>query len=150
MRLQIFTKHLIQKQQKCILLNISQAILYVRPHNKLTTFKEAEITSSSFSDHNGMKLEIYYIRKTGKFTNMWTLYKMPLDSQRFKEDIKREIKKIPWDKRKWICNTPNFVGCSKSSSKREVYHDRYLASRNKKAQINNLTLHLKELEKKKN
>ena len=86
---------MIQKQQKCILLNISQAILYVRPHNKLTTFKEAEITSSSFSDHNGMKLEIYYIRKTGKFTNMWTLYKMPLDSQRFKEDIKTEIKKIP-------------------------------------------------------
>ena len=41
------------------------------------------------------------------------------------------------------------MGCSKSSSKREVYHDRYLASRNKKAKINNLILHLKELEEKK-
>ena len=37
------------------------------------------------------------------------------------------------------------MGCSKSSSKREVYSNTILLQ--EKSQINNLTLHLKELEK---
>ena len=37
--------------------------------------------------------------------------------------------------------------CSKSSSKREVYSNTVLPQETRKSQINNLTLHLKELEK---
>ena len=37
--------------------------------------------------------------------------------------------------------------CSKSSSKREVYSNTILPQEQEKSQINNLTLHLKELEK---
>ena len=37
--------------------------------------------------------------------------------------------------------------CSKSSSKREVYSDTGLPQERKKTQMNNLTYHLKELEK---
>ena len=33
-------------------------------------FKRTEIISSIFSDHNGMKLEDNYMKKTRKFTNM--------------------------------------------------------------------------------
>lgn len=40
---------------------------------------------------------------------------------------------------------PQFVGCSKNSSKREIHSDKYLSQEN--FQINNLTLHLKKLEK---
>ena len=40
------------------------------------------------------------------------------------------------------------MGCSKSSSKREVYSYTSLTQKQEKSQINNLTLHLKELEKK--
>ena len=39
------------------------------------------------------------------------------------------------------------MGCSKSSSKREVYSYTSLPKKQEKSQINNLTLHLKELEK---
>ena len=39
------------------------------------------------------------------------------------------------------------MGCSKSSPKREVYSITVLLKNQEKSQINNLTLHLKELEK---
>ena len=40
------------------------------------------------------------------------------------------------------------MGCRKSSSKREVYSKRVYLKKQEKSQINNLTLHVKELEKK--
>lgn len=40
---------------------------------------------------------------------------------------------------------PQFVGCSKNSSKREIHSDKYLSQEN--FQINNLTLQLKDIEK---
>ena len=39
------------------------------------------------------------------------------------------------------------MGCSKSSSKKEVYSHTILPQKQEKSQINNLTLHLKQLEK---
>ena len=39
------------------------------------------------------------------------------------------------------------MGCSKSSCKREVYNNTILPQETRKSQINNLTLHLKQLEK---
>ena len=39
------------------------------------------------------------------------------------------------------------MGCSKSSSKREFYSNKSYLKTQEKSQINNLTLHLKELEK---
>ena len=41
-----------------------------------------------------MKLEISN-RKTGKFTDMWKLNNTLLNNQWIKDEIKREIKKIP-------------------------------------------------------
>ena len=46
----------------------------------------------------------------------------------------------------WKCNIPTFMGCSKSSSKREVCSDKCLLQEVRKVS-NNLTLHLKELGK---
>ena len=39
------------------------------------------------------------------------------------------------------------MGCSKSNSKREVYSNTILPQETRKTQINNLNLHLKQLEK---
>ena len=39
------------------------------------------------------------------------------------------------------------MGCSKSSSKRGVYSNTNLPQEKRKSQVNNLTLHLKQLEK---
>ena len=60
---------------------------------------------------------------------------MQLKTQWVKEEVKEETKKYFWDKTKWKQNTPNSTGLGKISSKREH------------SQINNLPLHLKELEK---
>ena len=63
-------------------------------HKKsLDKFKNTEIMSGIFSDHNGMKLEINYKKKSRKFTNMWRLNNMLLNNQWVTEEIKRETKK---------------------------------------------------------
>ena len=56
-----------------------------------------------------------------KNTNIWTLNTPLLNNQEITEEIKEEIKKIPREKWQWKLNNPKPVGCSKSSSKREVY-----------------------------
>ena len=47
----------------------------------------------------------------------------------------------------WERDNSKPMGCSKSSSKREVYSNTILHQETRKHQINNLTLHLKQLEK---
>lgn len=64
----------------------------------LTKFKNTEIVSTIFSNHNDMKLEINYKYKTGKFTNIWTLNNMPLNNQWVNEQIESKIKKLPFHK----------------------------------------------------
>lgn len=52
-----------------------------------------EIISSISSHHNGMKLEVNNRRKVGKFTNVWKLNSILLNSQWVKEEINGEILK---------------------------------------------------------
>ena len=53
--------------------------------------------------------------------------------------------KIPRDKWKWKWKHEDLksMGCSKSSSKKEVYSVQAYLKKQEKSQINNLTLHLK-------
>ena len=53
-------------------------------------FKNSEIISSIFSNHNGIQLEINYKKKTGKFTNMQKV-NMLLNNQQVKEEIKKYL-----------------------------------------------------------
>ena len=55
-------------------------------------FKKIEIVSSIFSDHNTMRLEINYRKKTVKNTNTWRLNSVLLNNQEITEEIKEEIK----------------------------------------------------------
>ena len=55
--------------------------------------------------------------------------------------------KIPRNKWKWKHDDSKPMGCSKNSSKREVYSNTILTQETRKSQINNLTLHLTQLEK---
>ena len=52
---------------------------------------------------------------------------------------------MPRDKLKQKLNGPKLTGCSKSSSKKEVYSNTILPQ--EKFEIDNLTSHLKQLEK---
>ena len=59
----------------------------------LSKFKKTEIMSSIFSDHNIMRLDINYKKKTVRSTNTWRLNNTFLNNQQVTEEIKREIKK---------------------------------------------------------
>ena len=69
---------------------------------------------------------------------------MLLNNQEITEEIKEKIKKYleKGDNE----NDPKPMGCSKSSSKREVYSNTFLPQETRKIS-NNLTLQLKQLEK---
>ena len=62
--------------------------------SNLSKFKNIEIISSTFSDHNAMRLDINYKEKSVKNTNTWRLNKMFLNSQEVTEEIKKEITKF--------------------------------------------------------
>ena len=53
-----------------------------------------EIVSSIFSDHNAMRLDISYKKKTIRNTNTWKLNNTSLNNQQIIQEIKREIKKF--------------------------------------------------------
>ena len=60
--------------------------------SSLGKFKNIEIIPSIFSDHNVVRLDINYMRKTIKNSNIWRLNNMLLNNQQITEEIKKEIK----------------------------------------------------------
>ena len=58
----------------------------------LVNFKKMQITPSIFSDHNAVRLDVNYRRKTIKNSNIWRLNNMLLNNQQITEEIKKEIK----------------------------------------------------------
>ena len=60
----------------------------LRPHHRtsLNKFKK----TVTFSDHNGMKLEISTRRKTGKFTSVLKLNNTLLSNNKLKEEVKKK------------------------------------------------------------
>ena len=60
--------------------------------SSFSKFKKIEITPSIFSDHNAVRLNINYRRKTIKNANIWRLNNMPLNNQKITEEIKKKSK----------------------------------------------------------
>ena len=60
--------------------------------SSLGKFKKVEIVSSIFSDHNAMRLEINYRKKTVRNTNTQKLNSALLNNQEITEEIEEEIK----------------------------------------------------------
>ena len=71
---------------------------------------------------------------------------MLLNNQEITEEIKEEIKKY-LETNDNENNDPKPMKCSKNSLKREVYRNTILPQETRKMSNNNLTLHLKQLEK---
>ena len=53
--------------------------------SNLSKFKKIEIVTSIFSNHNAMRLDINYKKKTLRNTNTWRLYTMFLNNEQFTE-----------------------------------------------------------------
>ena len=62
--------------------------------SNLSKFKKIDIVSSIFSDHNTMRLDINYKKKTVRNTKTWRLNNTFLNNKQVTEEIKREIKKF--------------------------------------------------------
>ena len=62
--------------------------------SNLSKYRKIEIISIIFSDHNAMRLDINYRKKTIRNTSTWRLNNMFLNNQQVTEEIKREIKKF--------------------------------------------------------
>ena len=60
--------------------------------SNLGKFNKVEIISSIFSNHNTMRADINYKKKTVRNSNTWKLNNMFLNNQQVTEEIKREIK----------------------------------------------------------
>ena len=61
--------------------------------SSISKFKKIENVSSIFSDHNAMRLDINYRKRSVKNTNRWRLNNTLLNNEVITEEIKGEIKK---------------------------------------------------------
>ena len=105
--------------------------------------------SSIFSDHNLVRLDVNYRKKkkTIKTTNKWQLNNTLLNNQQITEEIKKEVKIGIETNENENMTTQNLWDSIKA-----VLTGRFIAvqaylKKQEKHQINNLTLHLKQLEK---
>ena len=86
-------------------------------------------------------------KKTIKNTNIWTLNNMLLKNQQMKEEIKKEIKTCIETNENENTTTQNRWDSVKAVLRgRSIAIQAYL-KKQEKNQINNLTLHLKQIEK---
>ena len=113
--------------------------------SSLGKLKKNEIISSIFSDHNVVRLDVNYRKKTIKNTNIWRLNNTLLNNQRITEEMKKEIKIF-------IEMNENATTQNLWDSVKAVLRGRFIAiqaylKKQEESQITNLTLHLKQLEK---
>ena len=109
----------------------------------LGKFKKIEIVSSTFSDHKTMRLDINYRKKVVKNTNTWRLKNLLLNNQEITEEIKINLK---------TNDNENTTNQSLWDAAKAVLRGKFTAiqsylKKQETSQINNLTLHLKQLEK---
>ena len=115
--------------------------------SSLGKFKKTEILSSIFSDHNAMRLDINYREKPVKNTNTWRLNNTLLNNQEIMEEIKEEIKKYLETNDNENMTTQNLKDAAKAFLKGKFIAIQSYLKKQETSQINNLTLHLKQLEK---
>ena len=115
--------------------------------SSLGKFKKIEIIPSIFSDHNAVRLDLNYRRKTIKNFNIWTLNNTLQNNQQITEEIKKEIKICTETNENKNTTTQNLRDSVKAVQRRRFIAIQAYLKKQEKSQINNLTLHLKQLEK---
>ena len=111
--------------------------------SSLGKFKKIEIIPSVFSDHNAIRLDVNYKRKTIKNSNIWRLNNTVLNNQQITEEIKICIEMNDNEN----TTTPNLWDTVKAVLRGKFLAIQPYLKKQEKGQINNLTLHLKQLEK---
>ena len=115
--------------------------------SSLGKFKKIEIISSIFSDHNAMRLDINYMKKSIKSANTWRLNNTLLNNQEITEKNKAEIKKFVETNDNEHTMTQNIWDAAKAVLRGKFIAIQSYLKKQQTSQINNLTFHLKQLEK---
>ena len=114
--------------------------------SSLGKFRTIEIIPNIFYGYNAVRLDLNYRRKTIKNSNMWRLNNTRLNNQQITEEIKKI--KICIEMNENENTTPQNLW----DTVKAVLRGRFIAiqaylKKQEKSQINNLTLHIKQLEK---
>ena len=117
--------------------------------SSLGKFKKTEIIPSICSDHNAVRLDINYRRKTIKNSNIWRLNNTLLNNQQITEEIKNEIKICIETNENENTTTQNLLDTVKAVLRGMFIAIQAYLKKQEKSKIHNLTLHLKQLERKK-
>ena len=115
--------------------------------SNLSKFKKIKIVSGIFSNHNAMRLDINYKKKAVRNTNTWRLNNTFLNNQQVTEEIKREIKKILETNDNENTTTQNLWDAAKAVLRGKFTAIQCYLKKQEKHRIDNLTSHLKQLEK---
>ena len=123
---------------------------HILGHNSnLKKFKKINIIPSIFSDHNALRLDFNYRRKTIKNSNIWRLNNTLLNNQQITEEIKKEIKICIETNENENTTAPNLWDTIKAMLRGKLIAIQAYLKKQEKSQINNLTLHLKNYKRKK-
>ena len=118
--------------------------------SNLGKFKKIEIIPCIFSDHNAVRLDLNYRKKTIKNSNIWRLNNTLLNNQQITEEIKKEIKIFIETNENKNTTTPNLWDTVKAVLRGKFIAIQAYLKKQEKSQINNLTLHLKQTRKGRN
>ncbi|XP_060255571.1 LINE-1 reverse transcriptase homolog isoform X1 [Ovis aries] len=111
--------------------------------SNLDKFKKIKIIPSIFSDHNALRLDLNYRRKTTKNPNIRRLNNTLLNNQQITEEIKLCIEMNENEN----TTTPNLWDTINAVLRGKFIAIQAYLKKQETSQINNLTLHLKQLEK---
>uniref|UniRef100_A0A8C0RR44 RNA-directed DNA polymerase n=1 Tax=Canis lupus familiaris TaxID=9615 RepID=A0A8C0RR44_CANLF len=114
----------------------------------LNRYQKIRIVPCIFSDHNALKLELNHNKKFGRASNTWRLRTILLKDKRVNQEIKEELKRFMETNENEDTTVQNLWDAAKA-----VLRGKYIAiqasiQKLERTQIQKLTLHIKELEKK--
>ena len=114
----------------------------------LNWYQKIGIVPCIFSDHNALKLELNHKKKFGRTLNTWRLKSILLNDEWVNEEIREEFKRFMETNENEDTTVQNLWDTAKA-----VLRGKYIAlqaaiQKLERTQIQKLTLHLKELEKK--
>ena len=111
--------------------------------SNLSKFKKTAIISSVFSDHSAMRLDIKYKKKSVRNTNTWRLANTFLNNHQVTEEIKKFLESNDNEN----MTTQNLWDAAKGILREKFIAIQSYFKKQEKHQVNNLTLHLKQLKK---
>jgi len=97
--------------------------------------------------HNAVRLDLNYRRKTIKNSNIWRMNSTLLNNQQITEETKKEVKICIETNENENTTTQNLWDTVKAVLRGKFIAIQAYFKKQEKSQINNLTLHLKQLEK---